>query len=97
VIAHVAAAARKKDVAGLRRYMASDFAWSEGGAPSADTALSLWNADPLVLAQLARTLDAGCTVAEKDARIVCDAPERWHAEFRKQNGTWRFAAFYQSE
>jgi hypothetical protein len=99
-IAQVAAAARARDADALRRYMISDFAWSEGGAPSADTAISLWRADPLVLAQLARTLDAGCAETEKDARIVCPADGAatgWHAEFRKQSGMWRFAAFYQPE
>jgi hypothetical protein len=102
VVAAVNAAADKKDTAALRRFMTSEFTWSAGGAPSADAALSMWSADPLLLANLSKILQAGCSERETDALIVCPAradagPGKWRAEFRKVDGSWRFAAFFQEE
>jgi hypothetical protein len=101
LVARVNAAAHKKDTVALRRLMIDAFAWSPGGAPSSDAAISMWSADPLLLAALVKTLEAGCSEREPDALIVCptrsEGAARWHVEFRKQGGAWRFAAFYQEE
>jgi len=56
-IAAVHAAAKKKDTRALRGLMVDDFAWSAGGDPSADVAVSLWQADPLLLSELVTTLE----------------------------------------
>jgi hypothetical protein len=102
VVAKVSAAAEKKDTAALRPLMSDDFAWSAGGSPSADAAVSMWQADPLVLSSLTKVLALGCSERETDALIVCPArgetgPGKWRAEFRKQGSAWRFAAFFQEE
>ncbi len=102
VVAAVNAAADKKDTLALRRFMSDDFTWSAGGSPSADAAVSLWSADPLLLASLTKVLAAGCSERETDALIVCPArgesgPGKWRAEFRKVGSGWRFAAFFQEE
>ncbi len=101
VAAGVHAAARQKNTSVLRRFMSDEFTWSAGGTPSADTALSMWSADPLVLAALVKTLEAGCSERETDTLIVCPARGgglgQWRAELRKQGKTWRFAAFFREE
>jgi hypothetical protein len=102
LVAKVNAAADRKDTGALRPLMADDFSWSAGGSPSADAALSMWQADPLVLSSLTKVLALGCSERESDALIVCPArgetgPGKWRAEFRKLNGAWRFAAFFQEE
>jgi hypothetical protein len=102
VVAKVSAAADKKDTGALRPLMSDDFTWSAGGTPSADAAVSMWQADPLVLSQLTKVLALGCSERESDALIVCPArgesgPGKWRAEFRKVGSAWRFAAFYQEE
>jgi hypothetical protein len=98
VVGELHEAARKKDVDGLRKLMIQDFAWSEGGAPSAATAAAMWRADPLSLAALVHTLEAGCS-ERAEGLIVC--PTRGggrvgshRVELKLVDGAWRFAAFY---
>jgi hypothetical protein len=97
-LARIHAAAKKKDVGALRKHMVDTFVWSSGGDPSADTAVSLWSADPLVLSALVQVLEGGC--AERDAAtVVC--PRRaqpgstWRAELTRQGKDWRLSAFFQ--
>lgn len=93
VVAEVHAAAARKDLAALRRHMVDDFTWSEGGAPSADAALTFWSADPALLVELRKLLEVACRAAEGDPdRIVCE-DRGARAEFRRWGGRWRFSAF----
>jgi hypothetical protein len=94
-------AARKKDVDALRKLMIEDFTWSNGGEPSADTAVSMWRADPLNLAALVRTLEAGCSERETEL-IVCPArgggtPGSYRVEIRNVDGAWRFTMFMRED
>lgn len=96
--ARLHAAADKKDLEALREVMTPDFVWSAGGAPGVDAALALWSADPLAVAALRTTLEAGCAERETGF-VVCPGrgggqPGSRRVELRLGPGGWQFAAYY---
>jgi hypothetical protein len=98
LIAKVRAAAKNKDAHALRDLMDGAFTWASGGEPSADTAVTMFSADPTKLAALTRTLDGGCGTAEDaitcPAGIAADASGSGaRAVFRKVGGAWKFVVF----
>ena len=100
VIADVERAAGARDVAGLRPFMAADFTYNFGDAPSADTAIVVWQADPSVLGELVKALGAGCAHDPTGAQVVCPASFLKDAEspgyrvsFRQVGGSWKMVSF----
>ncbi|HKE18164.1 MAG TPA: hypothetical protein VKB80_24975 [Kofleriaceae bacterium] len=104
VIAAVAQAAAAHDVRKLRTFMADQFTYSSGDEPSADTAIVVWQADPSILGELTRALDAGCAQAQATGEVVCPAAfasdsgqTGYRAGFRQAKGSWRMVSFTQGE
>ena len=71
VVAAVLEAARMRDIVNLRALMVDEFTWSLGGAPGADMATIMWQADPNVLRHLETILEAGCRTDEDETRVTC--------------------------
>lgn len=95
VVAEVDRAAGARDVARLRALMADDFTYSTGDPPSADTAIIMWRADPSILAELGKALDAGCA-ADPGGQVVCPAAAigdaafaGYRAGFKSLDGRWK--------
>lgn len=101
LIARVAAAADARDAAAVRAHMAEAFTWSLGGTPSAETAVTMWSADPSLLDTLAKLLKSGCRYDQGAGLVACPrslaSTTAWRAEFRLAGGVWRFTAYYQGE
>jgi hypothetical protein len=101
VIAAVEQAAGARDVAALRKLMADQFTYTTGDEPSADTAIVVWQADPSILAELDKVLDAGCAHDAGRKEVVCpaaflDDPGQagYRAGFRQvEDGSWRIVSF----
>lgn len=53
----------------LRSQLADDVMWSLGGAPGADTAMAMWQADPESLEAMQRVIAGGC--GETDKKVAC--------------------------
>ena len=60
----------KRDAAALRTNIADDVVWSLGGAPGADTAMAMWQADPDSLDQMAEARRRGVRRRWRQARAV---------------------------
>lgn len=58
-----------RDNAALRSLLADDVVWSLGGAPGADTAMAMWQADPEPLDAMGRAIAGGCGAVE--AKVAC--------------------------
>lgn len=102
VLAEVETAARTRDSVRLRSSMADEFTYSLGDAPSADTAVVIWQADPAVLTELAGILSQGCV--PKDDQIVCPAAFRddpdylgYRAGFAQVDGAWKMIFFVKGD
>lgn len=97
VVAEVEKAARARDTAALRARMIDQFTYATGEAPSADTALVVWQADPGLLDQLVKALDAGCALDPGGKQAVCPAAAppsgAARAVFRASIAGWKLVAF----
>src|SRR5690606_19392522 len=100
VIGKVEQAAAARDVAALRPLMADEFTFSLGEAPSADTAIAVWQADSAALVELGKALSGGCAEDPQSQRIVC--PTRFFTEqgylgyragFARVDGAWKMIFF----
>lgn len=58
-----------RDPAALRAQLADDVLWSLGGAPGADTAMAMWQADAESLEAMQRVIAGGC--AESEKKVAC--------------------------
>ena len=99
-VAEVERAAGARDVATLRRFMADEFTYSTGDEASAETAIVVWQADPSILAELAKAVDAGCGHDTGKGLVVCPASlladegaPGYRAGFRDVGGTWKMVFF----
>lgn len=93
--AGVHAAARARDAAQLRPFLADPFASSAGELP-ADDVVKLWGADPTPLAELARALEAGCDYDQVAARASCPRGARAGPRAvlaRDAAGRWKLVRF----
>ncbi len=104
VIAAVEQAAGARDLAALRKLMADQFTYTTGDEPSADTAILIWQADPTILGELDRVLDAGCAHDQTRREVVCPAAflqdpgqSGYRAGFREVDGGWRMVSFTAGE
>jgi hypothetical protein len=100
VIAEVERAAGARDVARLRTFMADEFTYSSGDAPSADTAIVVWRADPSILTELTRAVGAGCASEQASGQVVCPAAAAgdpgfagYRVAFQAAGGSWTMVAF----
>lgn len=98
-LASIKDALARRDYAALRGTLADDVVWSLGGAPGAETAMAMWQADPESLDAMARTITAGCGAAEQ--RVVCPvgAPVAgtWQLILEPRPTVWKVASFIKAE
>lgn len=89
-----------RDHGALRVQLADDVVWSLGGAPGADTAMAMWQADPEALDALVRTMER-CAAAADGKRVVCPAGEpvagAWQLVLELRGGDWKVASFVKGE
>jgi hypothetical protein len=100
VVAEAEQAAGSRDVTRLRAIMADEFTYSFGDAPSADTAVLVWKADATILAELHRTLGAGCAMDAAKGQVVCPAAyltdgnfTGYRVGFAQVGGQWKMTFF----
>lgn len=111
-LAAIKDALARRDYATLRGLVADDVVWSLGGAPSADTALVMWQADPATLDTMAGLIEGGCgaaatspsaspTTAAAGKRVSCPAGApvtgKWQLLLEPRGQTWKIASFVQAE
>lgn len=98
-LASIKDALARRDHAALRSNLADDVVWSLGGAPGADTAMAMWQADPETLDAMARTIAGGCGAADK--RVTCPAGPpvtgTWQLILETRPSVWKVASFIKAE
>jgi hypothetical protein len=89
-----------RDYSALRTQLADDVVWSLGGAPGADTAMAMWQADPEALDALVRTMDS-CAAAADGKRVTCPGGEpaagAWQLVLELRGKDWKVASFIKGE
>ncbi len=91
-----------RDYVQLRAQIFDDVAWSIGGAPGADTAMAMWQADTESLDAMAKVIVAGCATAG-DKKITCPGPDKqlvpgaWLLTLELRGADWKVASFIKSE
>jgi hypothetical protein len=89
-----------RDYSALRTQLADDVVWSLGGAPGADTAMVMWQADPEALDALVRTLES-CAAAAGGRRVTCPGGEpvvgAWQLVLELRGQDWKVASFVKGE
>lgn len=88
-----------RDPTALRAQLAGDVEWSLGGAPGADTAMAMWQADPEALDTMVKLIDAGCGGTDK--RITCpnggSTPGAWQLVLELRGDAWLVTSFVKAE
>jgi hypothetical protein len=88
-----------RDYGALRAQLADDVVWSLGGAPGADTAMAMWQADPESLDAMVRAM--GACVAAGDKRVTCPGGEpaagAWQLVLELRGKDWKVASFVKAE
>ncbi|HEY4238191.1 MAG TPA: hypothetical protein VGM88_00165 [Kofleriaceae bacterium] len=88
-----------RDYKGLRAQLSDDVIWSLGGGSGADTAMSMWQADPEALDAMAKVLVGGCGAAG-DKRIACPAGDPVAGQFQlviEDHDGWKVVSFVKAE
>jgi len=98
-LASIKDALARRDYSALRAMLADDVVWSLGGAPGADTAMAMWQADPESLDAMGRVIAAGC--GAKDMRVVCPigvpVHGAWQLVMEPRPSVWKVASFIKAE
>jgi len=98
-LAEIKDALARREYAALRTMLADDVVWSLGGAPGADTAMAMWQADQESLDAMGRVIAAGC--GAKDMRVVCPVgapvPGTWQLVLEPRPSVWKVASFLKAE
>jgi hypothetical protein len=88
-----------RDNVALRTQLADDVVWSLGGAPGADTAMAMWQADPESLDAMGRTITAGCGAV--DRKVSCPpgppVPGAWQLIIEPRGPAWKVSSFVKAE
>jgi hypothetical protein len=98
VLRDVSAAAKKRNLAALRKLMVSDFMYSPGTDADADRAIDFWKREKRFLPELVKVLGNGC--ASKDAtHVACQGEGNlaFRAGFRRTDQGWRMEYFVEGE
>jgi len=99
-LAQIKDALAARNLGALRSQLADDVVWSLGGAPGAETAMAMWQADSEALEAMARVIGAGC--AGNDKRVACppgEPPEagNWQLVLEPRGVDWKVTSFVKSE
>jgi len=88
-----------RDYTALRAQLADDVVWSLGGAPGADTAMVMWQADPEALDALVRAMES-CASPEP-RRVTCPGGDptagAWRLVLELRGKDWKVASFVKGE
>lgn len=91
----------RRDYAALRALLADDVTWSLGGAPGADTAMAMWQADGESLEAMLRVIGAGCGGTDKKVSCPAAAAEPVagaHSLVLEPRGdAWKVTSFVKTE
>ena len=98
-LAFIKDALGRRDYAALRTVVSETVVWSLGGAPGADTAMAMWQADPEPLDAMVTVLAGGCGTT--DAKTTCPpgppAPGAWQLELTLEGDSWNISSFVKTE
>jgi hypothetical protein len=98
-LASIKDALARRDHAALRTELADDVVWSLGGAPGADTAMAMWQADAESLDAMARVVAAGCGSVDK--RVACPVGPppagTWQLILEPRADSWKVTSFVKAE
>lgn len=101
-----------RDYPQLRAQMFDDVAWSLGGAPGADTAMAMWQADPEPLDAMAKAIAGGCVAsdeagaprsgdAKSSKKVSCPGGPpvagAWQLILEQRGTDWKLASFVKAE
>ncbi|CAN5686659.1 hypothetical protein BH11MYX3_BH11MYX3_34920 [soil metagenome] len=88
-----------RDNVALRAQLADDVVWSLGGAPGADTAMAMWQADPESLDAMGRTITAGCGAVDRKVSCPPSPPVTgaWQLVIEPRGQTWKVSSFVKAE
>jgi hypothetical protein len=98
-LAAIKDALARRDYTNLRTQLADDVVWSLGGAPGADTAMAMWQADPESLEAMATVIAGGC--GGSPTRVACPAGEpvsgAWQLILEPRGDAWKVTSFLKAE
>ncbi|MFN0246342.1 MAG: hypothetical protein ACKV2T_05510 [Kofleriaceae bacterium] len=98
-LAFIKDALGRRDYAALRTVVSENVVWSLGGAPGADTAMAMWQADPETLDAMAATIVGGCSTT--DTKTTCPpgppVAGAWQLELSLEGESWHISSFVRSE
>jgi hypothetical protein len=96
-----------KDAVSLREYgnlraqVFDDVSWSLGGAPGAETAMAMWQADPESLDAMAKVITAGCVPSADGKKVSCPgaapAPGGYQLVIELRGADWKVSSFVRAE
>ncbi|HEY5933340.1 MAG TPA: hypothetical protein VIU61_01820 [Kofleriaceae bacterium] len=99
LLAKLKDAVSRREYPVIRTLLADDVVWSLGGAPGADTAMAMWQADPETLDVMARFIAGGC--AGTDKRVTCPGGEptlgAYQLVLEPRPDGWRVTSFVKHE
>jgi dipeptidyl aminopeptidase/acylaminoacyl peptidase len=91
----------RRDYGALRAELAEDIIWSLGGAPGAETAMAMWQADGESLEAMQRAISSGC--AGNDKKVSCPAstgesvPGAYLFVLEQRGPAWKVTQFVKAE
>lgn len=89
-----------RDTGALREQIADDVVWSLGGAPGADTAMAMWQADPEPFDAMVRVM-AACAATPDGKRVACPGGEpvagAWQLVIELRGKDWKVTSFVKAE
>ena len=91
----------RRDYSALRAELADDVTWSLGGAPGAETAMAMWQADGESLEAMQRVIGSGC--AGTDTKVACPAskgepiPGAYTLVLELRGDAWKVTSFVKAE
>ncbi|HVK89168.1 MAG TPA: hypothetical protein VM513_33835 [Kofleriaceae bacterium] len=98
-LATIKDALARRDYAALRASLADDVVWSLGGAPGAETAMAMWQADAESLDAMARVIAGGCAAQGNGVACPAGPPAAgaWQLQLEPRGDAWRVTSFLRAE
>jgi hypothetical protein len=98
-LAFIKDALGRRDYAALRTVISDNVVWSLGGAPGAETAMAMWQADPEPLDAMATAIVGGCGTTDNKTTCPPGPPiaGAWQLELSLEGDSWKISSFVKSE
>jgi hypothetical protein len=98
-LAAVKDALAMRDNIALRAQLSDDVVWSLGGAPGADTAMAMWQADPETLEAMGRAIAGGCGGVDKKVSCPPGTPVTgaYQLVIEPRGDAWKVTSFVKAE